>query len=64
LAEASRLALRTQDSLRDGRSIETTDLPGAIARIRCDHLRDDERAAAFASVAAQAGGLDVLVNSA
>jgi dehydrogenase/reductase SDR family protein 1 len=47
-----------------GRSIETADLPGSVARIRCDHLLDDETSAAFARVYAEAGGLDVLVNSA
>jgi dehydrogenase/reductase SDR family protein 1 len=47
-----------------GRSIETADLPGSVARIRCDHLRDDETSAAFAQVSAEAGVLDVLVNSA
>ena len=46
-----------------GRSIDTADLPGAVVRICCDHLRDEETAAAFARVAAE-GGLDVLVNSA
>src|SRR5712692_7388641 len=47
-----------------GRSIESADLPGAVVRIRCDHLRDEDTAAAFARVAAEADGLDVLVNSA
>jgi NAD(P)-dependent dehydrogenase (short-subunit alcohol dehydrogenase family) len=46
-----------------GRSILTADLPDAIVRIRCDHLRDEEAAAAFARVA-EAGPLDLLVNSA
>jgi len=44
-----------------GRTIANADLPAAIKRVPCDHLRDDETAAAFAHVA---GGLDVLVNSA
>src|SRR5580704_10500258 len=47
-----------------GRSIETADLPGEVVRITCDHTRDAETAAAFARVAAEADGLDVLVNSA
>ncbi|MBZ5633104.1 MAG: SDR family NAD(P)-dependent oxidoreductase [Acidobacteriia bacterium] len=44
-----------------GRTVATADLPGAITRLPCDHLRDDQTAAAFAQVAE---GLDVLVNSA
>ena len=44
-----------------GRTIATADLPGAITRIPCDHLRDDQTAAAFAQVG---DDLDVLVNSA
>jgi NAD(P)-dependent dehydrogenase (short-subunit alcohol dehydrogenase family) len=47
-----------------GRSIERTDLPESIVRIRCDHTRDSWTAAAFERVASEAGGLDVLVNSA
>jgi dehydrogenase/reductase SDR family member 1 len=48
-----------------GRSIAQADLPSGVTRIRCDHLRDEETAAAFAQMAADApGGLDVLVNSA
>jgi dehydrogenase/reductase SDR family protein 1 len=47
-----------------GRSIETADLPSTVTRIRCDHLRDQETGAVFARIAAEAGGLDVLVNSA
>ena len=47
-----------------GRTIETADLDAAIRRIRCDHLNDDETAAAFERVSAEAGSLDVLVNSA
>jgi dehydrogenase/reductase SDR family member 1 len=44
-----------------GRTIANADLPGEIVRVPCDHLRDDQTAAAFAHVAE---GLDVLVNSA
>jgi NAD(P)-dependent dehydrogenase (short-subunit alcohol dehydrogenase family) len=47
-----------------GRGIAQTDLPGAVIRIRCDHLRDEETAAAFERVASEAGALDILVNSA
>jgi dehydrogenase/reductase SDR family protein 1 len=43
-----------------GRSVDTADLPAAITRIRCDHLRDEETAAAFD----RAGDIDLLVNSA
>lgn len=46
-----------------GRSILTADLPKGVVRIRCDHLRDEETAAAFARIA-EAGPLDLLVNSA
>src|ERR1051326_2918748 len=47
-----------------GRSIETAELPKAIVRIRCDHLRDEETAAAFGRIAAEEGPPDLLVNSA
>src|SRR5438874_2270265 len=47
-----------------GRSIEEADLPAGVARIRCDHLRDEETRAAFDRVASEAGELDLLVNSA
>lgn len=47
-----------------GRSIARADLPGAVVRIPCDHLRDQETAAAFARIATEVDGLDVLVNSA
>ena len=47
-----------------GRSVNTASLPPAIVRIRCDHTKDDETAAAFAQIAAEAPSLDVLVNSA
>ena len=47
-----------------GRGIDAADLPQGIIRIRCDHLRDEETAAVFARVTAEADGLDLLVNSA
>jgi dehydrogenase/reductase SDR family protein 1 len=47
-----------------GRSIDSADLPASVVRIRCDHLNDDETAAAFSRVANDAGAIDVLVNSA
>ena len=47
-----------------GRSIAAAALPSAIHRIPCDHLRDDDTAAAFQALEAQAGSLDLLVNSA
>jgi dehydrogenase/reductase SDR family protein 1 len=47
-----------------GRSIVAADLPSGIRRVVCDHRRDDETAAAFAIVAAEARRLDVIVNCA
>jgi NAD(P)-dependent dehydrogenase (short-subunit alcohol dehydrogenase family) len=47
-----------------GRSIEAADLPETITRIRCDHLFDDEVAAAFARIAPPGSRLDLLVNCA
>src|SRR5579864_5940639 len=47
-----------------GRSIESADLPGAVVRVRCDHLRDEETSAAFDRVTAGGAALDLLVNSA
>jgi dehydrogenase/reductase SDR family protein 1 len=47
-----------------GRSIEAAQLPETVVRIACDHLNDDQTAAAFDRVQSQAGRLDVLVNSA
>lgn len=46
------------------RSIEAAELPDSIVRIRCDHTHDDETAGVFARIVAEAGGLDLLVNSA
>jgi NAD(P)-dependent dehydrogenase (short-subunit alcohol dehydrogenase family) len=47
-----------------GRSIDSADLPAAVLRVRCDHTRDEETAAAFARIGREAGSLDLLVNSA
>jgi dehydrogenase/reductase SDR family protein 1 len=47
-----------------GRNIATATLPDTIVRIPCDHLQDDQTAAAFARIANETGALDVLVNSA
>src|SRR5579864_3181457 len=47
-----------------GRRIDSADLPSAVTRLRCDHLRDEETAAAFHRVTSEAGGLDLLVNNA
>jgi len=47
-----------------GRAIAAAELPDAIIRVPCDHLRDEETAAAFARIATDTGVLDVLVNSA
>jgi len=46
-----------------GRTIHVADLPPEVVRIQCDHLRDEETAAAFERVA-QEGPLEVLFNSA
>jgi dehydrogenase/reductase SDR family protein 1 len=47
-----------------GRTIDAADLPASVTRIPCDHLNDDETAAAFARIAEESGSLDLLVNSA
>jgi NAD(P)-dependent dehydrogenase (short-subunit alcohol dehydrogenase family) len=47
-----------------GRTIAGAALPSSIVRIACDHRDDGQTAAAFARIAAAAGGLDVLVNAA
>ncbi len=44
-----------------GRTIDTANLPSAIIRVRCDHLKDHETAAVFDRIT---DGLDLLVNSA
>ena len=61
---ATSLSKRGWKVFATGRSIAGADLPDAIVRIRCDHANDDETASVFAQIAAQADGLDVLVNSA
>jgi dehydrogenase/reductase SDR family protein 1 len=61
---ATALAAEGFRTFATGRNIDAADLPHAVARIRCDHTRDDHTAAAFARIAADAGGIDVLVNSA
>src|SRR5512144_345499 len=47
-----------------GRTIESADLPPSIVRLRCDHTQDADTAAAFERISEDAGGLDILVNSA
>jgi dehydrogenase/reductase SDR family member 1 len=47
-----------------GRSVATADLPDAVARIACDHTKDDEVARLFARIAEDGAALDLLVNSA
>jgi dehydrogenase/reductase SDR family member 1 len=47
-----------------GRTIDTADLPAAVTRIRCDHLKDEETASVFARIASESDALDLLVNSA
>jgi dehydrogenase/reductase SDR family member 1 len=47
-----------------GRTVATADLPAFVERVTCDHVHDDETAAAFDLVEREAGRLDVLVNCA
>ena len=47
-----------------GRAVAIASLPDSIVRIPCDHLRDEQTTAVFARIAAEAGALDLLVNSA
>lgn len=49
------------DVFATGRTVAASDLPDTVVRIPCDHLRDEQTAAAFGRVSS---GLDVLVNSA
>ena len=46
-----------------GRTIESSDLPAGITRIRCDHTNDDETAAVFARIAESSPVIDVVVNN-
>jgi NAD(P)-dependent dehydrogenase (short-subunit alcohol dehydrogenase family) len=47
-----------------GRTTGSADLPDNIVRVPCDHTRNEETAAVFTRIAAEADGLDLLVNSA
>ncbi len=47
-----------------GRSIALANLPAGVVRLECDHRNDEQTAAVFDHIAAEAGGLDLLVNSA
>ena len=61
------LALSHLDALPgsiDATAEEVTRLGGRGVAVRCDHTRDEEVAALFARVRAEAGRLDVLVNNA
>ncbi len=58
LAEGGAAVFVTGRSLTDGAS-----LGDGVFGIRCDHRSDDEVAAAFDRVAAQADGIDILVNN-
>jgi dehydrogenase/reductase SDR family protein 1 len=40
-----------------GRSILRADLPSSVSRHRCDHLRDEDTAAVFASAGDAGGGV-------
>lgn len=47
-----------------GRTVEGADLPPEVVRLRCDHRDDGQVEAAFGRVLAEAGRIDLLVNSA
>jgi dehydrogenase/reductase SDR family member 1 len=47
-----------------GRTIAQSPLPSPIIRLTCDHTRDDDTAAVFDRIAQEAGGVDLVVNSA
>jgi len=47
-----------------GRTINTADLPSSIERLVCDHLDDEQTERAFAALATETAGLDLLVNCA
>jgi NAD(P)-dependent dehydrogenase (short-subunit alcohol dehydrogenase family) len=46
-----------------GRTIDFSDLPVGITRLRCDHTNDGETAAAFARIAEFSPTLDLAVNN-
>src|SRR5438067_3286584 len=46
-----------------GRTIESSDLPSGIIRVRCDHTNDRETDAAFARLAGSSSSLDLVVNN-
>jgi len=58
---ATGLAEQGYRVIATGRTVAAAELPKGIERVSCDHLHDDQTAAAFARAAE---GLDVLVNSA
>lgn len=60
---ACALASKGYSVFATGRSIDSANLPAGVTRIRCDHMRDGETRVAFQRVA-EAGPIDVLVNSA
>ena len=47
-----------------GRTVERAELPSEVIRITCDHTDDSQTQAVFNRIAADAGGLDLVVNSA
>jgi NAD(P)-dependent dehydrogenase (short-subunit alcohol dehydrogenase family) len=46
-----------------GRTIESSDLPAGITRLRCDHTNDDDTAAVFARIAEVSPDIDIVVNN-
>ena len=46
-----------------GRTIDSSDLPAGITRLRCDHTDDGETAAAFARITESSPAIDVVVNN-
>lgn len=47
-----------------GRSIAAADLPDAVRRLPCDHLRDEQTGRIFQTIEANGAGLDLLANCA
>jgi NAD(P)-dependent dehydrogenase (short-subunit alcohol dehydrogenase family) len=47
-----------------GRSVDSSDLPPSVVRVRCDHCVDGDTARVFEQIAELGEGLDILVNSA